>query len=161
MKPSELKKQADALLESGIANQTAYRTAVPLLFNLRAAAATVKAFAKALESAADELGDKAAAYAVDHVSAFDEPLAEVKDGIRSGVVSIDEVTYRLTISPDAVKRLSGDNLTQGFLRTLPKGWTNSKLTLAVSELADVPAEKLAENDLYRAMKRVWSFAKAA
>jgi hypothetical protein len=53
MKPSEIKKQADALIEGGVQRMESYRAAVPLVFALRGAAATVRQFAKALEASAD------------------------------------------------------------------------------------------------------------
>ena len=158
MKPSEIKKQADALIEGGVQRMESYRAAVPLVFALRGAAATVKQFAKALDDSASELSRQAAAYAEDHPTALDTPLAEARDGVRNGTVEIDGVTYRLTVSPDKIKRLDGGNLTQKFLEGLPEDWTSSKLTLREGAFKGLDAEELARHDLRREMKREWSVA---
>ena len=158
MKPSEIKKQADALIEGGVQRMESYRAAVPLVFALKGAAATVKQFAKALDDSASELSRQAAAYAEDHPTALDTPLAEVKDGVLNGTVEIDGTTYRLTISPDKIKRLDGGSLTQQFLKGLPEDWTKAKLTLVDGAFKGVGAEELARHDLCRETKREWSVA---
>lgn len=158
MKPSEIKKQADALIEGGVQRMESYRAALPLVFALRGAAATVKQFAKALEDSANELSRQAAGYAEEHPTALDTPLAEARDGVRNGTVEIDGTTYRLTISPDKIKRLDGGNLTQKFLEGLPEGWTSAKLALREGAFKGLDAEELARHDLRREMKREWSVA---
>ena len=158
MKPSEIKKQADALIEGGVQRMESYRAAVPLVFALKGAAATVKQFAKALEASADELSRQAAGYAEEHPTALDEPLAEARDGVRSGMVEIDGVTYRLTISPDRIRRLDGGNMTQSFLAGLPEGWTKTRLALVDGAFKGLDAEELARHELCRETKREWSVA---
>ena len=83
-----------------------------------------------------------------------------KDGIESGTVEIDGTTYRLTLSLDAPKRISGGNFTQGYLADLPKGFTASKLTLKASALAGMSPDELARYDLKRDIKRAWTLAGA-
>ena len=158
MKPSEIKKQADALIDGGVQRMESYRAAVPLVFALRGAAATVKQFAKALDDSASELSRQAAAYAEDHPTALDTPLAEARDGVLNGTVEIDGVTYRLTVSPDKIKRLDGGSLTQAFLKGLPEGWTKAKLALVDGAFKGLGAEELARHDLCRETKREWSVA---
>ena len=160
-KATETKKKADALLESGVCNLEQYREAVPLVFDLAEAAANARAFAKVLSDLAGELSDSAAAYAIDHKSALDEPLADAKDGIKSGVALIGDTKYRLTISQGAPKRISGGTLTQGFLSELPKAWTKQKLALHVTGMKNATAEELAEHDLQRETVRAWSIASDA
>ena len=116
---------------------------------------------KKLSDLAGELSDSAAAYAIDHKSALDEPLADAKDGIKSGVAVVGDVRYRLTISQGAPKRISGGTLTQGFLAELPKAWTKQKLALHVSGMKNATAEELAEHDLQRETVRAWSVASDA
>ena len=158
MKPSEIKKQADALIDSGVQRMESYRAAVPLVFALKGAAATVKQFAKALDDSANELSRQAAAYAEDHPTALDTPLAEARDGVLNGTVEIGGVTYRLTVSPDKIKRLDGGNMTQSFLAGLPEGWTSSRLALVEGAFKGLGAEELARHDLRRETKREWSVA---
>ena len=158
VKASEVKKQADALLESGVGTREMFLQALPLMFALRTVAASQKQFVKALEASADEISRQAAGYAEEHATALDAPLAEVRDGIRSGTVEIDGVTYRLTISPDKVVRLDGGNMTQQFLAELPEDWTKAKLSLAEGAFKDVDAEELARHNLRREIKRTWRTA---
>ena len=158
MKPSEIKKQADALIDGGVQRMESYRAAVPLVFALRGAAATVKQFAKALDDSANELSRQAAAYAEEHPTALDTPLAEARDGVLNGTVEIGGVTYRLTVSPDKIKRLDGGNMTQSFLAGLPEGWTSSRLALVEGAFKGLGAEELARHDLRRETKREWSVA---
>ena len=159
MNASEVLKMADALLENGgIGTRERFLQALPLLFTLKEAAAGKRKFAKALDDCADELSRQAAGYAEDHVTALDAPLAEARDGIRSGTVEIGGDTYRLTVSPDKIKRLDGGSLTQGFLEGLPEGWTSSKLTLVEGAFKGVDAEEMARHGLRREIKREWSVA---
>ena len=158
MKPSEIKKQADALIEGGVQRMESYRAAVPLVFALRGAAATVRQFAKALEASADELSRQTAGYAEEHPTALDTPLSEARDGVRNGTVEIGGTTYRLTVSPDRIRRLDGGNMTQQFLKGLPEGWTKAKLTLVEGAFKDLDAEELARHALCRETKREWSVA---
>ena len=161
VKASEVKKQADALLENGgVGTRERFMQALPLLFSLKEAAA-LKQFVKALEASADELSRQAAGYAEEHVTALDTPLAEVRDGIRNGTVEIDGTTYRLTVSPDKIKRLDGGTLTQKFLEGLPKDWTKSKFVLVDGAFKDLGAEELAKHALCREIKREWSVAAKA
>ena len=158
VKASEVKKQADALLENGgVGTRERFMQALPLLFSLKA----LKQFVKALEASADELSRQAAGYAEEHVTALDTPLAEVREGIRNGTVEIDGTTYRLTVSPDKIKRLDGGTLTQKFLEGLPKDWTKSKFVLVDGAFKGLGAEELAKHDLCREIKREWSVAAKA
>lgn len=156
MKASEVKKQADALLEQGITTKEQYRQAVPMIFAMQKAVKSAKEWLAVLNDRLKALSEGAATYAVDHASALDEPLSPDKDGIESGSVEIDGETYRLTLSLDAPTRISGGNFTQGYLADLPKGFTASKLTLKASALAGMSPDELARYDLKRDIKRVWS-----
>ena len=152
----ELKEQAKKLLEAGIENREAYEEAIPLMFAVSDRAKSIFNNAKELKSLAENLSSVAADYAVRHVTALDKPLATVKTGIENGEVTIAGMLYRLTISLDDPKRIGGDNMTQDFLKTLPKEWTSAKLSLKKSAVASVSAEELEKHDLRREKKRVWS-----
>ena len=161
MKPSELLKQANAALENGVRTKEAYLAAVPMVCDLREHAKGLANFAKQLRDAADELVDATAAYAIDHATALDAPLAEWKDGIERGTVAIDGRTYALTISAGDVRRISGGNLTQSFLAGLPGEWTTRKLELKKPALKGATADELEAHDLVREKKRDWSALDAA
>ena len=158
----ELKKQAEALLEQGVGTKEAYKAALPLLFEVRDAAANASNFAKLLKCLADELSEKAAAYAIDHPTAFTEPLSDYREGMQRGVFESDDgVNYALTISKGDVKRVTGGNLTQAFLAGLPKGWTKPKLEANKDAIKKETADELAKHDLYCEPKRTWSKVEAA
>ena len=158
----EIKKQAEALLETGVNTKEAYKSALPLLFKVRDAANNASAFAKLLYGLAEEISEKAAAYAIDHSTAFYRPLSDYKDGMQRGVVDpVDGVGYALTISKGDVKRITGGNLTQEFLADLPKGWTKSKLEANKAAIKKATAEELASHDLYCELKRTWSLVEEA
>ena len=156
MKASEVKKAGDAILEDGVSTKEQYLRAVPMIFEMRNAIKSAKEWLAILNERHNQLSELAAGYAIDHAKALDEPLATVKDGIESGTVEIGGETYRLTISPDAPKRISGGNLTQGFLADLPKDWVKTKLVLHQGALEGTSPDELARYDLKRDMKRVWS-----
>ena len=160
MNAKEAKKAAEALLEQGIGTKEQYLKAVPMVFEMEKAVKGAKDWLSLLKEVGRRLGECAAAYTVDHATALDEPLSEAKDGVRSGTVEIDGREYRLTLSLDAARRISGGSLTQGFLSRLPAEWTAEKLELKQSALRGVGAEELAQHDLHRDVKRVWSIAAA-
>ena len=134
-KPSDYKKQADALLESGIDKRERYLQALPLIFILREAATTVSVFAAALKESAEKLGEAAATYAKEHATALDDGgLREVKGGKLSGSIRVRDNEYTLTFGSGDIKRTSGDNLTALFLDKLPKEWLRFKPKLNTSEI---------------------------
>ena len=161
MKSSEVKKAVDALLECGVRTKEQYREAVPMLFEMVKAIKSAKDWLAVLNDKYSELSEAAATYAIDHASALDEPLSVKKDGIESGTVEIGGETYRLTLSLDAPKRISGGNLTQGFLEELPKEFVKSRLSLSASAFDGMSPDEMARYDLKRDVKRVWSYATAA
>ena len=158
----ELKKQAEALLEQGIGTKDAYKAALPLLFQVRDAAANASAFGKLLKGLAEEISEKAAAYAIDHPTALTTPLSDYREGMQRGVFETDGgVNYALTISKGDVKRVTGGNLTQEFLAGLPKGWTKQKLEANKDAMKKESAEELAKHDLYCVPKPSWSLIEEA
>ncbi len=160
MKSQDAKKAAEALLEQGVGTKDQYLKAVPMVFEMQRAIKSTRDWLSLLLDVGKQLSEAAAAYAVDHATALDEPLAERKQGVRSGTVDIGGKTYRLTLSLDDAKRMSGGNLTQEFLARLPAEWTAEKLELKQSALKGMSAEELAQHDLHRDVKRVWSVAEA-
>ena len=75
MKATELKKMVDALLdEGGVKKMEQYRSAVPTLFEMDEAIANAKDWVKKLVESRNALSESAAAYAIDHPTALDEPI---------------------------------------------------------------------------------------
>ena len=159
----QLKERADLLTMNGITTRETYFEALPLLFSIRQAAASIKAFAKALEASAETLSEGAAAYAKDHTTALDEPLHEAAKGKTVGTVVIGTNRYTLTLTDGPLKRESGDNLTEDFLKGLPKGWTKIKHELDVTSInqQDVDKDDLFKHGLIRTEKRAWTMKTAA
>ena len=156
-----LSKEANDLLAAGITTRERFETALPLLFEVRGAASGLRLFAKNLEEQSRQICRAAAAYAKDHKTVLPDGLCEVREGIQSGEVEVDGVVYRLTVSPGAFKRISGDNVTQSFLGGLPKKWTRAKLELATAELANIDPDELHQHDLAREVKNEWSVVESA
>ena len=154
--PSQAEARAQEMIDAKIRTKSNLFDAVPLVFDLRRAAAEQRKWAKELDALADELGEQATAYVADHVKALDEPLAEFRGNIENGTVEIGGVIYRLTVSADAPKRSDGGTLNQDFLKRLPEGWTKECLKLLVSALKDVTDGELAKHGLHRDRKHVWS-----
>lgn len=157
-KPSTLKMRAETLLDGGINTKEKYLEALPLLFALRQAEVSVKGFLKAVKECADALSDEAASYAKEHVTALDEPLQEIGGGMSRGSVTVNGQTYMLTISKGELKRTTGDNMTQPFLKTLPQAWTRPKLELDATAIKsqNVTEDKLFKYGLFRPENRTWS-----
>ena len=156
-----LRGEAAAQISSGVKNRENYENALRLAFEVADRAKLLAESAKAFREQAVQLSELAASYAQEHETALDEPLAERKDGIISGSVTIGGLVYRLTLSKDEFKRISGANLTQGFLQELPRGWTKQKLELNKSKLNGITDADLAEHDLVRPGKALWTRKDAA
>lgn len=157
-KPSTLKMRAETLLDGGINTKEKYLEALPLVFSLRQAAISVKGFLKAVQESEKALSDAAASYAKEHVTALDEPLQEVGGGMLRGSVTVNGQTYTLTLSKGALRRTTGDNMTQPFLKKLPQEWTRTKLELDANAMngMDITDDKLFKYGLFRPENRTWS-----
>ena len=154
----ELRKAADEIILGRVNNRERYEMALKMVFETRERAKLLANAAKAFNAQADRIGELAAAYAQEHETALDEPLREEKDGVVAGSVTVDGITYRLTLTRDKLKRISGANMTAEFLASLPRAWTKAKReldTAAINE-AGVTDADLAEHDLVRPGKAVWS-----
>ena len=127
--------ELDRIVESYIGNlkdptpiDTAakYHEVVPLVLDLVEEKKLAYAKARRIGEVLDALINLSGVYAVTEEDGLDEPLAEVRSGTYSGLVEIDGTDYRLTKSPGDPKRLDKSNVTQGFMDTLPDGWTKPK-----------------------------------
>ena len=157
MNAKEAKKIAEAFLEQGISTKTQFLDALPHLIEMFKAYKSAKEWFAIFVDVFEKFHDELAEYAFDHTSVFTRPMVEVKDGIISGEIDMEDgETLRLTQSKDRAKRLDGGNLTQAFLGNLDDKLVTTKLALrdsAVSALAD---DELAALGLYRAAKLVWT-----
>lgn len=158
-KPSVLIQDADALIEKGIKTRETYEAALPLMMSMRQAAISLKAYARNLEEHAEALSDATAAYAVEHVTALDEPLHEESGKKQTGSITLGGEVYTLTITPGPIKRTNGDNITKDFLNRLPAEWIKSKPELDVTGInrLGVSEEVLFKHGLLRVEKRAWTY----
>ena len=79
-------------------------------------------------------------------------------GVASGDLEIDGRTYHFSRGFDGYCRTEqGASMSQGFLKTLPKGWTKQRLELSATGVskADPGEAELAEHGLARKVKDVW------
>ena len=153
-----LRGEAAAQISGGVKNRESYENALRLAFEVADRAKLLSESAKAFREQAVQLFELAASYAQEHETALDEPLREEKDGVVAGSVTVGGIVYRLTLTRDKLKRISGANMTAEFLASLPKAWTKAKRALdtaAINE-AGVTDADLAEHDLVRPGKAVWS-----
>ena len=156
MKVQELIDNAGSIVENGVENRAQFDEAMSLYGELVCQAAKAAAAEKLLGGLVKALGALTAEYAISHKTVFTEPLTEIKDGVRNGVVDVSGKQYRLTVSLGDPKRISGANFTQDFLKRLPEAWCKSSLKLNVGALADVDEKTLAKHDIKRDEKGVWS-----
>lgn len=161
MKVQDLIDKAGSIISNGVENRAQFDEAMGLYGELVSQAAKAAAAPKLLGELVIGIGELTAEYAIGHKSVFTEPLTEIKDGVRNGVVDVAGTQYRLTVSLGVPKRVSGANMTQGFLERLPEAWCTKSLKLNVGALADVDERTLAKHDLVRPEKGVWSHVERA
>ena len=161
MKVADLIDNAGSIIENGVENRAQFDDAMLLYGNLVREAARAAAAEKLLGELVEGVGALTAEYAIDHKTVFTEPLTEIKDGVRNGVVIVSGKQYRLTVSLGKPKRVSGANMTQDFLKRLPESWCSSSLKLNVGALADVDEKTLAKHDLERKEVGKWSTVERA
>ena len=161
MKVQELIDNAGSIVQNGVENRAQFDDAMSLYGELVCQAAKAAAASKLLGELVKGLGALTAEYAIDHKSVFTEPLTEIKDGVKNGIVEVGETQYRLTVSLGDPKRISGANFTQDFLKRLPEGWCKSSLKLNVGALADVDEKTLAKHDIKRDEVGKWSTVERA
>ena len=161
MKVQDLIDNAGSIIENGVENRAQFDEAMTLYGDLVREAARAVAASKLLGELVKGLGALTAEYAIGHKAVFTEPLTEIKDGVKNGIVEVGETQYRLTVSLGDPKRISGSNMTQDFLKRLPEAWCKSSLKLNVGALADVDEKTLAKHDIKRDEKGVWSLVERA
>ena len=161
MKVAGLIDNAGSIVKNGVENRAQFDEAMSLYGELVCQAAKAAAASKLLGELVKGLGALTAEYAIGHKAVFTEPLTEIKDGVRNGIVEVNETQYRLTVSLGDPKRISGANMTQEFLKRLPEGWCKSSLKLNVGALADVDEKTLAKHDIKRDEVGKWSTVERA
>ena len=155
-KTKELKEAANAVILGNVTDRGSYETALRLYQETLCRAKLLGDAANVLKKQAARIGELAAQYAESHTTALSEPLAEIRAGIRSGSVTLDGIPFRLTLSKGDVCRISGDSMSQKFLKGLPEEWVRQKLELDKTALKDESAAKLRKHDLHRPDKAAWT-----
>ena len=156
----ELREDAEAVLEEGVANREQLRSAVPALVALQDAVRSLQRRIKETQEVMQALSGACSAYAHAHPEyVFNQSFSVSPIGVESGDIEIDGKTYHFAHGFDGYDRAEqGQKLTQAFLATLPEGWTKSKLELdksAVNRAKPTEAE-LSEAGLVRKIKQTWT-----
>ena len=155
-----LREIAEAALETGVANREQLRSAVPALVALQNAERSMQLRIKETRAVIQALSEACSAYAHEHPEyVFSQSFSVSPIGVESGDLEVDGKTYHFAHGFDGYDRAEqGQKLTQEFLRTLPAGWTKSKLELDKSAVnkAKPTEEVLAEAGLVRKVKQTWT-----
>ena len=156
----DLRKIAEAALETGVANREQLRSAVPALVALQNAVRSMQLRIKETQEVMQALSKACSAYAHEHPEyVFIQSFSVSPIGVESGNLEIDGKTYHFAHGFDGYERAErGQTMTQAFLATLPKGWTKSKLELDKSAVnkAKPTEDDLAEAGLVRKVKQTWT-----
>ena len=156
----DLRTEAEAAIELGVANKEQLTNAVPVLVTLQEA---VIAMSKQLSDTKDviqELTGLCAKYALahpDHV--FSKTFSVAPNESKSGFFEVGETTYHFTHGFDSYGRIdSALKMTQKFLKTLPSEWIKGKVVLNTTGIKseNPTTEKLESYGLYRKTKDAWS-----
>ena len=155
-----LRENAEAALETGVANREQLRSAVPALVALQGAVRSMQLRIKESQEVMQALSEACSAYAHEHPEyVFSQSFSVSPIGVESGDIEIDGKTYHFAHGFDGYDRAEqGQKMTQAFLATLPKGWTKSKLELDKSAVnkAKPTEDDLAEVGLARKVKQTWT-----
>ena len=155
-----LRENAEAALETGVANREQLRSAVPALVALQGAVRSMQLRIKESQEVMQALSEACSAYAHEHPEyVFSQSFSVSPIGVESGDLEIDGKTYHFAHGFDGYERAErGQTMTQAFLATLPKGWTKSKLELDKSAVnkAKPTEDDLAEVGLVRKVKQTWT-----
>ena len=155
----ELREEAAALANAGVANRGQLMDAVPALVALQNAATAQWRHLKKTREVIQALSDACSAYARRHPDfVFEQTFSVSPIGVESGDVEIDGRIYHFTHGFDGYVRTGqGEKLTQAFLKGLPEGWARPKLVLDTSAINEGnPGDgDLAEYGLMRKAKDVW------
>ena len=155
-----LREIAEAALETGVANREQLRSAVPALVALQNAERSMQLRIKETRAVIQALSEACSAYAHEHPEyVFSQSFSVSPIGVESGDLEVDGKTYHFAHGFDGYDRAEqGQKMTQEFLKTLPAGWTKSKLELDKSAVnkAKPTEEVLAEAGLVRKVKQTWT-----
>ena len=155
-----LRENAEAALETGVANREQLRSAVPALVALQGAVRSMQLRIKESQEVMQALSEACSAYAHEHPEyVFSQSFSVSPIGVESGDIEIDGKTYHFAHGFDGYERAEpGQKMTQEFLAALPKGWTKSKLELDKSAVnrATPTEDDLAEAGLVRKVKQTWT-----
>lgn len=151
-----IKAEALELLSSaGVTTSEKFCAGVPLLAQMDDQLLSLRLAVKEMQNLRNQLCEGLSDYADSHAKALDTPLKTVKNDVEEGLVTIDCTTYRYTRSFDGLARPSGDNMTQIFLKSLPKEWQREKVELNTQYIGnnDVSDEDLLVHGLMWKRKR--------
>ena len=155
-----LRENAEAALETGVANREQLRSAVPALVALQGAVRSMQLRIKESQEVMQALSEACSKYAHEHPEyVFGQSFSVSPIGVESGDLEIDGKNYHFAHGFDGYERAEpGQKMTQEFLAALPEGWTKSNLELDKSAVnrAKPTEDDLAEAGLVRKVKQTWT-----
>ena len=114
-----LRENAEAALETGVANREQLRSAVPALVALQGAVRSMQLRIKESQEVMQALSKACSAYAHEHPEyVFNQTFSVSPIGVESGDIEIDGKTYHFAHGFDGYERAErGQTMTQAFLAT--------------------------------------------
>ena len=130
---NELIEEAEGLLGAKINSGVKLRAALVTMGSFDTVIKAADAHLKAIKVLREELAEACSKYALKHETVFDEALTTLPCGTRTGTITVDDRVYAFKSGLGKVVRSNpGDQLTQAFLRTLPKYLVKEMLELNVT-----------------------------
>ena len=155
----ELKIRAAEIAGGQISNKESFHEAVKLAIQIEAMRKNLMTNYRYFGDLLKQLNLKTSNYAIETKTALaDDPLHTEREGLTQGSFIEGDQKFTLSLSPGDFKRISGDNMTQGFLGGLPDGWAAAKMMLDTAFLKEqkFDAETLAKHDLCQETARRWT-----
>lgn len=157
MKMKDARTKVENLLEAGIKTRAQLDEALPILTRLKSMTEVTGQTVRDCNKLIKAMSDACADYAIKHPTSFVDGLQTV-DGVQVGDVLVGDTLYHLANGYEGYKRITGENMNQGFLGGLPKKWVKAKMELDVTGInrAGVTLDDLELHGLYRPAKNEWS-----
>ena len=135
----------------------AFRDALRCLRKLKDGIDSSAGWTAIIKDTYDEVAKVCTRYAMAHSTAFDEPMSELRAGVKNGTVTVDGWDFRLTITdPGKPVRELDANFDKDFVESLPDRWCTMKRVKVDSKIKAASQEELAEFGITCPTEYKWS-----
>ncbi len=125
-----------------VTTREAFLGALNVMRQLKDGIESSKGWTKTLTDAFNEVATACTRYALDHVTAFDEPLSSLRSGVKNGELTMNGIIYRLTITdPGKPVRECNGNFDKDFVAGLPDEWCEDKRVPVISKIKAASQEE--------------------